>query len=527
MRRTPLIVSRHENNTRRIAALDEEAEALGLKRGTGIADACAMHPGTEIVEADPAADRRLIEGLADWCDRYTPLVALDGEDGLFLDITGCVHLFGGEKAMLDDILARFFHQGFDLCAGIASTPGAAWAAARFSLPAIEEGDEAEALAPLPLPALRLDAAARGGLESVGLRTVGAVMQTPRAPLARRFGKLLSLRIDQALGHVEEPISPRLPAPPLAVERRLAEPIVTMEAIERLIGLLAATLRSDLERRGEGARALQLALFRVDGAVSRIAVGTARPLRDPDRIGLLFHERLAALEDRIDAGFGFDLVRLSALSLARFETWQANLSGEDASEEEKLVLFADRIRARLGDRAVLKTIPVESHLPERAAATVPFAERAAAYEITPTPNPSPQGEGGLCSGVRRQTSTIVAKEIATASPSPLWAGDRGGGTAPHLPERPIRLFSSPEPIEVVAAEVPEGAPASFRWRRVFHRVAASEGPERLAPEWWRGDEETRDYFRVEDEEGRRFWLYRQGLYGEAPQGPRWFMHGIFA
>jgi protein ImuB len=181
VRRTPLIVSRHENNTRRIAALDEEAEALGLKRGTGIADACAMHPGIEIVEADPAADRRLIEGLADWCDRYTPLVALDGEDGLFLDITGCVHLFGGEKAMLDDILARFFHQGFDLCAGIASTPGAAWAAARFSLPAIEEGDEAEALAPLPLPALRLDAAARGGLESVGLRTVGAVMQTPRAP----------------------------------------------------------------------------------------------------------------------------------------------------------------------------------------------------------------------------------------------------------------------------------------------------------------------------------------------------------
>ncbi|MGN6772045.1 MAG: DNA polymerase Y family protein [Rhizobiaceae bacterium] len=498
-RRTPLIVSRHENNTRRIAALDEEAEALGLKRGIGIADACAMHPGIEIVEADPAADRRLIEGLADWCDRYTPLVALDGEDGLFLDITGCAHLFGGEKAMLDDILARFFHQGFDLRAGIASTPGAAWAAARFSLAAIEEGDEAEALASLPLPALRLDAAARGGLESVGLRTVGAVMQTPRAPLARRFGKLLFLRIDQALGRVEEPISPRLPAPPLAVERRLAEPVVTMEAVERLIGLLALTLRSDLERRGEGARVLQLALFRVDGAVSRIAVGTARPLRDPDRIGILFHERLAALEDRIEAGFGFDLIRLSAFSVTRFEAWQADLSGEDASEQERLVLFADRIRARLGEHAVLKTIPVESHLPERAAAAVPFAGKAAVYETTPAPNPSTRG-----------------------------VGVRGGGK-PHIPERPIRLFSSPEPIEAVAAEVPEGAPASFRWRRAFHRVAASEGPERIAPEWWRGDgnEGTRDYFRVEDEEGRRFWLYRQGLYGEVPQGPRWFMHGIFA
>ena len=530
MKRTPLIVSRHENNTRRIAALDEQAEALGLKRGTGIADACAMHPGIEIVETDPAADRRLIESLADWCDRYTPLVALDGEDGLFLDITGCAHLFGGEKAMLDDVLARFFHQGFDLRAGIASTVGAAWAAARFSLFTVEEGGEAEALAPLPLPALRLDAAVRGGLESVGLRTVGAVMQTPRAPLARRFGKLLFLRIDQALGRLEEPISPRLPAPPLAVERRLAEPIVTVEAIERLTGLLAATLRSDLERRGEGARTLQLTLFRVDGAVSRIAVGTARPLRDPDRITLLFHEKLAALEDRIDAGFGFDLIRLSALSLARFEAWQADFSGEDALEEEKLILFADRIRARLGDHAVLKAVPVESHIPERAVAAVPFGCRAAGYEYTPTPSPSPQGGGGFCSSAaRRQNSTGLAGKVATASPFPLWGGDRGGDTAPRLPERPIRLFSSPEPIEAVAAEVPEGAPASFHWRRVFHRVAASEGPERIAPEWWSGDgsEETRDYFRVEDEEGRRYWLYRQGLYGEGPQIPRWFMHGIFA
>jgi protein ImuB len=343
-----------------------------------------MHPRIEVVEADPAADRRLLESLADWCDRYTPLAALDGEDGLFLDITGCAHLFGGEKAMLDDIIARFSHLGFDLRAGLASTVGAAWAAARFfASRLVEAGEEEKLLAPLPLAALRIDASMRAGLESVGLRTAGAVMDAPRAPLARRFGKLLMLRLDQALGRVEEAISPRLPAPPLSVERRLAEPVVTMEAVERLVGLLAATLRSDLERRGEGARTLQLALFRVDGAVSRIAVGTARPLRDPDRIGLLFHEKLAALEDRIDAGFGFDLVRLSAPSLARFEAGQADFSGEDASEEERLVLFADRVRARLGGHAVLKVLPVESHLPERAAAVVPFAGR----EITHIPRHS--------------------------------------------------------------------------------------------------------------------------------------------
>jgi protein ImuB len=497
---TPLVVSRREINARRVAALDERAEALGLKRGMGIADVCAMHPGIEIVEADAAADRRLLEGLADWCDRYTPLVALDGEDGLLLDITGCAHLFGGEKSMLDDILGCFFRLGFDVCGGLASTVGAAWAAARFFTSRIvEAGGEEEMLAPLPLAALRIDAALRTGLESVGLRTAGAVMNTPRAPLTRSFGKTPILRLDQALGRLEEAISPRRPAPPLSVERRLAEPIVAMEHIERLIGQLAVTLRSDLERRGQGARGLELALFRVDGAISRIAVGAARPLREPDRIGLLFHERLAVLENRIDAGFGFDLVRLSALSLAPFEARQVDLSGEDALEDERLALFADRVRARLGDHAVLKIAPVESHMPERAAAAMPFAGKAAKYE-TPTPHPSRHG-GGM----------------------------RGGGRKPHLSERPIRLFASPEPVEAIAAEIPEGAPASFRWRRVLHRVAASEGPERIAPEWWRGDgsEETRDYFRVEDEEGRRYWLYRQGLYGETPQAPRWFMHGIFA
>jgi protein ImuB len=558
---TPLVVSRREVNARRIAALDERAEALGLKRGMGIADACAMHPGIEIVEADPAADRRLLESLADWCDRYTPLVALDGEDGLFLDITGCAHLFGGEGSMLDDMLGSFFRLGFDVRGGLASTAGAAWAAARFFASRIvETGGEEEMLAPLPLAALRIDASVRAGLESVGLRTAGAAMNAPRAPLARRFGRELILRIDQALGRLEEPICPRLPVPPLSVERRLAEPALELGEIERLVGQLAGTLQSDLERRGEGARTLELALFRVDGAVSRIVVGAARPLREPDRIGLLFHEKLAVLENRIDAGFGFDLVRLSAPSLARFEARQADLSGEDASEEENLVLFADRIRARLGDHAVLKTVPVESHIPERAVAAAPFDGRAAAYEITPTlitcrqergPSytPSPVrfanhlshtawrrgGAPGLAAGIPspQQGEGGEHREpgegefLPYANAPSLLEENRRVGKRPHIPERPIRLFASPEPVEAVAAEVPEGAPASFRWRRALHRVAASEGPERIAPEWWRGDGETRDYFRIEDEEGRRFWLYRQGLYGEALKAPRWFIHGIFA
>jgi len=249
-------------------------------------------------------------------------------------------------------------------------------------------------------------------------------------------------------------------------------------------MLAATLKGDLERRGEGARRLQLALFRVDGAVSRIGVGTSRPMREPALIGRLFHERLTALEGDIDAGYGFDLVRLAVLSSARIEDTQTDLAGDTIDASEDLALFADRIRARLGDNAVLVPVMVESHLPERAAVMTPFSEK-------------PQG-----------------------SVKPASYGQSS-------PERPVRLFRDPEAVEVTA-EIPEGPPARFHWRRTLHRVAAAEGPERIAPEWWRdkADAPTRDYFRVEDEAGRRYWLFREGFYG-AKTLPRWFMHGIFA
>lgn len=454
----------------------------------GIADARAMHPSIEVLEADPAADRRLLESLADWCDRYTPLVAVDGDDGLFLDITGCTHLFGGERAMLDDILSRFFQQGFEARIGLASTPGAAWAAARYRASTIVgPGEEEALLAPLPLAALRLDAECCAGLESVGLRTVGAILSAPRAPLARRFGRILMTRLDQAVGRLDEAISPRLPVAPLSVERRLAEPISLTEDIERLVALLADGLVRDLERRCEGARTLQLALFRVDGAVTRLSVGTSRPLRDARRIEVLFKERLMAPDISIDAGYGFDLVRLSVLAAARFETEQTDLGGRRTDESEELALLADRLCARLGAAAIQKTIAVQSHIPERAALPVPFGE-------------------------------VTEKASTELHGSPLH------GIAA---ERPIRLFRHPEPVEVTAG-VPEDPPANFRWRRTLYRVSRAEGPERIAPEWWRDDAcEIRDYFRVEDMDGRRYWLFREGLHQSSRQPPRWFMHGIFA
>ena len=481
----PLVVSCREKNAQRIAALDEQAERLKLKRGMGIADARAMHPGIEIVEAEPEADRRLLEALADWCDRYTPLVAIEGADGLFLDITGCAHLFGGEKAMLNDVLHRLFDQGFAARGGLASTPGAAWAAARFLSPAvIMPGEEAAALAPLPLAALRLEPGVCASLESVGLRLTGAIMAAPRAPLARRFGRALIMRLDQALGRLEEAVSPRLPVAPLSVERHLAEPIVSTEAVEGLVLQLAGALKRDLERRGEGARILQLALFRVDGAVRRYTIGTSRPLRDPALVQRLFREKLAAGADGIDAGYGFELVRLSILEVVPFEIEQTDLAGEGEGDAADLALFADRVRARLGEDALLKPMPVESHIPERRITLAPFAR-----EIHRRPSPA-----GL-----------------------------------PMPERPIRLLARPEPVDVIASEVPEGPPVNFRWRRTLYRVVRAEGPERIAPEWWRQmpDAPTRDYFRIEDDSGHRYWLYRQGFYGASEGMPRWFMHGVFA
>jgi len=482
----PLVVSHRENNTQRVAALCERAEALGLGHGMGIAEARAMHPGIEVVEADPVADRRLLESLADWCDRYTPLVALDGDDGLFLDITGCAHLFGGEKALLDDILLRLADQGFDARGAIASTPGAAWALAHLASPAlIASGEETQALAPLPLAALRLPPQIRAALQGVGLRSVGQLIGAPRAPLARRFGKELLMRLDQALGAIEEAVSPRLPVAPLSVERMLAEPIVTVEAVEALLLPLAASLKGDLERRGEGARLIQLTLFRVDGEVRRFRVGTSRPMRSPDQVVRLLHEKLTAGAEELDSGYGFELIRLSALETARFEAEQTDLAGEGEAEEASLAFLADRVAARLGAQALCRPRPVESHIPERAVAMVSFAAMP-----------------------------------AVAAPAPQPAVDA---------IRPLRLLPHAEPIEVFATEVPEGPPLNFRWRRLVHRVAGAEGPERIAPEWWRepADAPTRDYFRVEDEDGRRYWIYREGLYQAGKPMPRWYMQGIFA
>lgn len=472
----------------RLAALDEHAGRLGLRPGLGLAEARARHPDLDARPAEPEADQRFLEAIADWCDRYTPLVALDGHGGLFLDITGCTHLFGGEKPLMDDLLARLFHQGLDARAAIASTPGAAFALARYgSGTIIEAGMEAGALGPLPLAALRLDPGLPAGLARVGLARIGDIINAPRAPLARRFSAHLIRRLDQALGRQDEAISPRLPLPVLMAERRLAEPVMLTEDIERLAELLAANLKTALEQRGQGARALVLALFRVDGAVLRLELKFARPTRAPHRFRALVRERLAAIADTFDPGYGFETARLAVLEATPLDQEQVSLTDERAGTEA-LAAFTERVAARLGNDVMRVPVPVASHVPERAVG------HAAAAQIL---------------------SGLWGKYLASAPQHPLAAN------------RPVRLFDRPEPVEAMA-EVPDGPPQRFRWRRALHGVAKAEGPERIAGEWWVDgfDVRPRDYYRVEDREGRRYWLYREGLYdGQVP--PRWYLHGLFA
>lgn len=465
----------------RICAADEAALARGVRLGQGATEARAICPSLDLVTADRQADRRFLEALADWADRYTPLVGLDEDRGLFLDIAGCAHLFGGEAALMADCLGRLFGLGVAAQAAIGPTPALAWAMARYAPGrAAGETEVAELVRDLPVPALRLTPETAAALVRVGLKRVGDLLALPRAPLTRRFGADLVERLDRITGRAPEPISPRRPVAMLMAERRLAEPVTDMETVEALTGQLAETLRQGLERQAAGAREMELSLFRVDGVVRRIHAGAARPLRDPKRMRQLFSERFAALHDEIDAGYGFETIRLSVPVTAPLEAAQADFSGRRDPGADFSAL-ADRLAARLGRERVLVPSPLASHVPERAVAFVPHG-----------------------------TAPASSAGFAPSSGVP----------------RPVRLFSHPEPV-TATAEVPEGPPVIFRWRRSLHRVSRAEGPERIAPEWWIDGEDapTRDYYRVEDEDGRRYWLFREGLYERDAGTPRWYMHGL--
>lgn len=379
----PLACAENIKGALQLSALNHAARARGLRPGQGVAEARAICPDLDVVPADPAADTRLLEALADWADRYTPLVGCDGPDGLFLDISGCAHLFGGERALLGDCMARLFHLGFEASAAIAPNPALAWALARHQPGRIAVPSETPALMPgLPVSALRLPMEVTAALSRLGLKRLGDLVDAPRAPLTRRFGRELLCRIDRMKGNESEPISPRRPVAAIMTERRLAEPVGNIEAIGDLVGSLAGNLKETLAERGAGIRRAELRLFRIDGAVRRIEVGTARPLRDPARLCRLFAERLASIGEDFDAGFGFELIRLSVPVFETLSDEQADFDGSGTSAAGFHDL-ADRLAARLGPARVLHPVPRDSHIPERAISLRPLSSESETSAAMPT------------------------------------------------------------------------------------------------------------------------------------------------
>jgi protein ImuB len=510
-----------EGGRQLLAALNPVAAAKGLRAGMPLADALSFLPGLLTRPAEPTEDAAALHRLAEWCGRYSPWTAPDHQTngaGIKIEVTGSAHLWGGETALAADLSGRLARQGIAHRLAIADTLGAAWAIARFAADeamgnsagcksdaktaslVIPSGETRAALAPLPVAALRLDPALVEGLHRVGLRRIGEIMAMPRAALARRFGDTVAKRLDQALGELPEPLSPLGETPTRRVRLSFAEPIADPADLARAAERVAEDLVTRLAREGMGARRLDLGFHRVDGRVEHIRIGTARPSRDPVHLAKLLTGKL----DTVDPGLGVEDVILAAFAVEKLAPEQLGIDG-GATAGDTASLF-DRLGARLGLDALARLEPRASHIPEQASVTAAVDGR-----IHP-PHPPRRSAMGLL---------------------PLPPEGRRGPPGPK-PPRPVRLFAPPEPVEAFWV-LPDDPPFRFTWRHRTHRIAQADGPERIAEEWWRPDGQLidgdgdpgaiRDYYRVEDEAGRRFWLFRAGLPSDPP--PRWFVHGVFA
>lgn len=468
----------------RLTAANPAALSLGLSPGMTLADARARVPEIEAIPHDGEADARLLRAVLEDFDRFTPMAALDPPHGLMLDVTGCAHLFGGENGMMRAVRRRAERLGLQVRLALARTPQTARALTRFGPGGVApEGQDADIARRLPVAAMELDPRDHQAIRRAGLKTLGDLDARPRAPLAARFGADFPDQLDRVMGRVDVRITPHRPPAPVIADRVLAEPITDLDAVHAVIADLLADAEQQLETRGQGARRFVLCLYRVDGHVRRIALQSARPVREAGVVLRLFRERLAALARPVDPGFGFDHLRLGAEQLRAIAAEQIAFDRRPHSGEA-LDALIDQLSARLGPEAVLSIIPVASHLPERSSRLAPAQAAAPCGEDWPAPDPD----------------------------SP--------------PLRPLHLFDPPQPVEAVAL-APDSPPARFQWRRATHRVIRAEGPERIEAEWWRAPRHrVRDYYRVEDEEGRRFWLFRAGGYGDDPP-PRWYVHGLFA
>ena len=462
---SPFALTLSESNTERLHCLNAQAELEGLGRGMGLAQARAIYPDLVTAPGDPREDQRFLTRLARWAGRYCPWVGLDGTDGLVMDITGSAHLFGGEAALESTIRQRLGRAGMGVRIGIAPSRGAAWAFARFDEGVVSEAGLWDRLAPLPIAALRLDHEATIGLERLGIGTIGAFAELPRASLTRRFGPAPLMRLDQACARQPEPVTPVTAPKCFSARLTLPEPIGLVSDLTAALSRLLDRLCQDLAGQHKGARVLLLTLRRVDQAASQIELRLARPMRDPARLSALFSHHTGD----IDAGFGIDQLRLEATATEALPPVQP--SRHSAQTDDDLADLITRLGNRVGLDHILRFLPADSHIPER---------------------------------------SFTAQPAATTEPA----------TWPRTPPRPLRMFP-PEPI---LANGP-APPTRFRWRAMHLVTARATGPERIAPEWWRDDPNwhsgLRDYWRIETRQGRRLWMFH------TPQTPAWFVHGEFA
>ena len=450
-----------------IHAVTKASAERGARPGARLTDARALDPSLIAVPADPAGDASLLQRFAKWAGRWSPLVEVDGDDALRLDVSGIAHLFGGEDGLVADVRKRFAQAGFTVRVAIADTAAAAWAMSRFG------GKE---LAPLHVAALRLDSNTVRTLERLGLKTIGALMGMPRLALARRFrgGEDVVEALDRMFGRKPEPLTGAPENPPPRATLRLEEPATHPEAASQALDRLIPGLVRELEQRHLGARGLAIIGYRVDGSIASASVATAIASREPKHLQRLLSDKAAALNPE----FGFDAFALVADWTEALGAAQDSLAEEPGGERE-LARLIDRLTVKLGPERVLRPRAEESHLPERASGWVSALAKAKSIEL------------------------------------------------PHV-TRPQRLLDRPEAIDVIYA-TPEGMPRRFVWRRAMHDIARVEGPERIAPEWWRqpSSARLRDYYRVEDSSGRRYWIYREGLVGDGRGGaPNWYIHGLF-
>lgn len=490
----PFALVEKQGGAQRLYALTPAALRQGLAPGLSLADARARLPELVTAEADRPADAQILTRLAARCERYTPLTALDEPHGLVLDVTGCAHLFGGEAGLVEGLAQDMGSLGFCARIALAGTPDCARALARFSPGGVfGSGEEKAAVGHLPLAALECGDETLLALNRAGLKTLGDVAARSSRAFAARFGADFSRRIERLFGHEDVRIKPLRSPPDCMVERHFAEPLAQREQIDAaLCDLMLETARL-LERRGEGGRAFEAHFFRADGVVRRLQVETLRPMRDPKILRRLFQEKLDALADPLDPGFGFDALRLAVPRAEKIAADQADFAGAAAVDSEReLSDLLDRLTTRFGRERVLRFVHVDTHDPERESPAVPAA--------------------------------LPVSSLAASWEKPL---------TDEPPARPLTLFDPPQPVEVLAL-APDGPPARFRWRKQAHDVLRAEGPERIAADWTRLDQAhfgpeapTRDYYRVEDFEGRRFWLFRRGLYERGDETPRWFLHGLFA